>query len=103
MNRLKADQVIRNIETGFAFGIGCDLFEKVGDSDLEAGFRKFAGFLFPIIIGLDIGPKSYVTTFEDSGDRSGGPFAAVLSAGGKPDELREINRSDDGGLFGFDD
>ncbi len=40
----EADQVISNVETGFAFGGGCDLFEKVGDGDLEAGFRKFASF-----------------------------------------------------------
>ena len=103
MIRFKADQVIGNIEAGFTFGFGCDLFEKAGNGDLKAGFTKFMSFCLPIIEGFDIGPKSYVTTFEDIEDLGGGPFAAVLSAGGKPDELREVNRGDDGGLFGFDD
>ena len=44
-----------------------------------------------------------MVAFEDSGYLGCGPLAAVLSAGGKPDELWEVNGGDDGGLFGFDD
>ena len=65
--------------------------------------RKFAGLLFPIIIGFDIGPEGDVSTFKNIEDCGSCPFAAVLSASGEPDELWEISGCDDGGLFGFDD
>ncbi len=44
-----------------------------------------------------------MTTFEDGRDLGRRPFAAVLSAGGKPDELWKVNGGYDGCLFGFDD
>ncbi len=43
-----------------------------------------------------------MSSFEDIEDLGSNPFAAMLSPGGKPDELREINRGYDGSLFGFD-
>ena len=45
----------------------------------------------PIIIGFNVGPKSDVATGEDIEDLGSGPFAAVLAAGGEPDELWEVN------------
>ncbi len=43
-----------------------------------------------------------MSSFEDIEDLGSGPFAAVLSACSQPNELRKVDGSYDGSLFGFD-
>lgn len=43
-----------------------------------------------------------MSALEDTGYRGRRPFTAVFAAGGKPDELREIDGCYDGSFFGFD-
>lgn len=50
-----------------------------------------------------VGPEGDAAAFEDIEDLRCGPLAAVLTTGGEPDELREVNGGDKGGFFGFDD